>query len=183
MSIINSITSFIKNHLKTIEAQPEIQIVFSPSFTSEDYKQALREMWEEILKELEVNPQAVLNREWTNYEWLWERIEKIKVKEDNVVLELIGPKYPMPGSRVIKPEEPKQSQVEYSDQNITLMLPQFLNHLSTASPDKKRAVFISVSAAVRGEVTDDELVRKVGDDVMQRLVLLRSLIKEPEKAQ
>ncbi len=182
MSIINSITSFIKNHLKTIEAQPEIQIVFSPSFTSEDYKQALREMWEEILKELEVNPQAVLNREWTNYEWLWERIEKIKVKDDNVVLELIGPKYPMPGSRFIKPEEPKMSQVEYSDQNITQMLPQFLNHLSNATREKKRAVFISVSAAVRGEVTDDELVRKVGDDVMQRLVL-RSLIKEPEKAQ
>lgn len=30
--------------------------------------------------------------------------------------------------------------------------------------------------SVRGEVTDDELVRRVGDEVMQRLVL-RSLVK------
>lgn len=180
MGIINSVTEFIKRALKTVEAQPGIKIEFDSSSVPFEYKQALRETWEEILKELDENPGLVLKREWSDYKWSWERVERISIREDNIVLELSGPKYPMPGSKPVEQEEAKMTQVEYSDQNITQMLPQFLNHLSTASPDKKRAVYISVSAAVRGEVTDDELVRKVGDDVMQRLVL-RSLIKEPGK--
>lgn len=176
MGIINSITEFIKHHLKTVEVQPEIKIDFDRSFVTFEYKQVMREMWEEILKELDENPGLVLKREWSDNKWSWDRAERISIREGNIVLELYGAKYPMPGSKPIETEGVKQSQVEYSDNNITQILPQFLNYLSTASPDKKRAVLISVSAAVRGEVTDDELVRKVGDDVMQRLVL-RSLIK------
>ena len=176
MGIINSITEYIVQHLRTVNAQPEININFERNYISFDYKQALRAMWEDILKELDENPGLVLSREWINYDYSWERFEKIQIRENNIVLELSGSRYPMPGSKPIKTEEAKMSQAEYSDQNIIQMLPQFLNHLSTATPEKKRAVFISVSAAVRGEVTDDELVRKVGDDVMQRLVL-RNLVK------
>lgn len=179
-SIIKSITGFIKDHLKIVNAQPEIKIEFDRSFVPLEYKQALRQIWEEILKDLDENPRLVLSREWTDLTWMWERYEKISIKEDNILLELSGAKYPMPGSKPPKAEETRLSRSEYSDGQITAMLPGFLNSLTTATPEKKRAVFISVSAAVRSEVTDDELVRKVADDVMQRLVL-RKLIKGEEE--
>jgi hypothetical protein len=169
--LIKSITGFIKDHLKTVNVQPEIKIDFDPSFISDDYRLALRETWNDILKEVDENPQIVLKRKWNNYEWNWERNEDIDIKEDNIVLKLTSPKYPMVGSKSLNANEPIKTQVQTSEDSLSAMLPNFLHNLALATPEKKRAVYISVSAAVRGEVTDDELVRKVADDVMQRLVL------------
>lgn len=174
--LLETVAGFLKGHLISVQAQPEINVDFGASYNvSREHKLALRTQWEDLLKEFEAAPKVVVKRSWSEFTWSWERREHIEARIDGIILELRGPEYPMPGTKPAQ-QEVSMTEESHATKRIDEALPIVLNFLGHASPEKKQAVLSAVSYAIRGTVSDDELIRKVSDDVI-RTLSLRGLLK------
>jgi hypothetical protein len=112
--MLEKIVKFFQSRTMSMEIQPTIRVSYS-SWEAE-INLALKEEWEDLLKELDENPKIIKNRKWTSYSGDM-RQEEMILQIDGIVIELTGPRYPDP--KYVKPiPDPPKTQIESANESI-----------------------------------------------------------------
>lgn len=114
--MFEKVAQFFQQRKTEVRIQPEIQIDYH-AYAPDDVKVALKDQWEQLLKEIEKNPEMVKSRAWLSWGNGSNRKEEIVVVIDNVLIKLEGPDYSNPNYRP-SGEPPRISPQEQANENL-----------------------------------------------------------------